>query len=44
MYASTISARCAIGNEFRKTTDFMKVEETPGPAFYEKSNYFQEDK
>ena len=39
-----MNARCAIGKEFRKTTGFMKVEETPGPAGYDKKNYFQDDK
>lgn len=28
----------------RKTTGFMKVEETPGPAGYEKKNFFTDDK
>ena len=44
MYASTTNPRCAIGGEFRKTTDFMKVENTPGPAVYEKKGVFEDNK
>ena len=44
MYASTLNPRCKVGGEFRKTTDFMKVQETPGPAAYDKKNFFTDDK
>ena len=44
MYASTMNPRCAIGGQMRKTTEFMKREVTPGPAFYDKKAIFDENK
>lgn len=42
-YASTNNPRCKVGGETRKTTDFMKVEETPGPAFYDKKTFVKDN-
>lgn len=43
-YASNKNPRCTIGSQFRKTTDFMKVQPTPGPAQYDKMNLFDKNK
>ena len=43
-YTSIDNPRCKIGSEFRKTTDFMKVEKTPGPQHYEKKTFVESNK
>ena len=40
-YTSSKQPRCKVGGEFRKTTDFMKVETTPGPAGYENKSWVE---
>lgn len=43
-YVCVNNPKFSMGNQFRRTTDFMKVEQTPGPDNYDKKTLFQLNK